>query len=284
MNVKLTHNNYGESGIRLLRVMRRGSVHELKDLTLSVYFEGDFDAAHTSGDNRKILPANTMTNTVYVLARQYPTEAIEEFALHIVEHFLTYNPQLSRIRVMANERPWSRILIAEKAHASAFISNAGEQRTTHITATRGHTILQSGIENLLVLKTTGAAFEGFLRDPYTTAKEASNSVISVNMNATWTYQTSESEAPYSAAWHGIRKILLETFANHEGRSLQHTVYAMGQVVLDNFEAVAEIRLGLTDNLYSPVDLKPFGMENENEIFMPAEKPRGLVEATLRRES
>ncbi|MGB6822990.1 MAG: urate oxidase [Candidatus Acidiferrales bacterium] len=284
MNVKLAHNNYGESRIRLLRVVRRGSVHELKDLTLSIHFEGDFDDAHTAGDNRKILPANTMTNTVYVLARQYPAEAVEEFALHIVEHFLTYNPQLSRIRVAVKEHPWSRILIAEKPHGSAFVSNAGERRTTHITATREHTILQSGIENLVVLKTTGGAFEGFLRDPYTTAKEASNSVISVNIDATWTYETSESEAPYSAAWHGIRKILLETFANHEGRSLQHTVYAMGQAVLDNFEAIAEIQLALADNLYSPVDLKPFGMENESEVFMPAEEPHGLIEATLRRES
>ena len=284
MNPKLAHNNYGESHIRLLRVMRRGSVHELKDLTLSVHFEGDFGAAHTAGDNRKILPANTMTNTVYVLARQYPAEAVEEFALHIVEHFLTYNPQLSRVRVTANEHPWSRILIAEKPHASAFISNAGERRTTHITGTREHTILQSGIENLLVLKTTGAAFEGFLRDPYTTAQEVSNPVISISVSATWTYETPESEAPYSAAWHGIRKILLETFANHEGRSLQHTVYALGQAVLDNFEAVAEIRLALADNLYSPVDLKPFGMENESEVFIPLEAPRGLVEAILRRES
>lgn len=284
MNVKLAHNNYGESRIRLLRVVRRGSVHELKDLTLSIHFEGDFDAAHTAGDNRKILTANTMTNTVYVLSRQYPAEAVEEFALHIVEHFLTYNPQLSRIRVAANEHPWSRILIAEKSHGSAFVSNAGERRSTHISATREHTILQSGIENLLVLKTTGATFEGFRRDPYTTAQEASNAVISVNINAAWTYETSELEAPYSAAWHGIRKILLETFANHEGRSLQHTVCAMGQAVLDNFEAVTEIRLALADNLYSLVDLKPFGMENENEVFMPGEEPRGLVEATLRRES
>jgi urate oxidase len=284
MNAKLTHNTYGESRVRLLRVMRRGSVHELKDLTLSIHFEGDFDAAHTSGDNRKILPVNTMTNTVYVLARQYPAEAVEEFVLHIVEHFLTYNPQLSRIRVTASERPWSRILIAEKSHHSAFISNTGERRTVHITAAREHTILQSGIENLLVLKTTGAAFEGFLRDPYTTIQRSSNSVISADINTTWTYETSESEAPYSAAWHGIRKILLETFDNHEGRSLQHTVYAMGQAVLDNFEAVAEIRLTLADNLYSPVDLKPFGMENESEVFMPVEEPCGSIEATLRRES
>lgn len=284
MNLQLAHNNYGESRIRLLRVMRRGSVHELKDLTLSIHFEGDFDTAHTAGDNRKILPANTMTNTVYVLARQYPAEAVEEFALHIVEHFLTYNPQLSRIRVTASERLWSRILIAEKPHASAFVSHAGERRITHITATREHTILQSGIENLLVLKTTGAGFEGFLRDPYTTIQQASDSVISADINATWTYETSESEAPYSAAWHGIRKILLETFAHHEGRSLQHTVYAMGQAVLDNFEALAEIRLTLADNLYAPVDLKPFGMENESEVFMPVEEPRESMEATLRRES
>ena len=283
MNVKLAHNTYGESHIRLLRVMRRGSVHELKDLTLSVRFEGDFDAAHSAGDNRKILPANTMANTVYVLARQYPAEAVEEFALHIVEHFLTYNPQLSRIRVAAAERPWSRILIAEKPHASAFISNAGERRTTSVTATREDTILQSGIENLLVLKTTGAAFEGFLRDPYTTPQNAPNSIVSVEISATWTHTSSESDAPFSATWHGIRKILLETFANHQGRSLQHTAFAMGQAVLDNFETTVEVHLALADNLYSVIDLKPFGMENDAEVFIPAEEPRGLINVTLRRE-
>jgi len=284
MNLKLVHNEYGESDIRLLRVMRRGSVHELRDLTLSVQFEGDFDSAHTVGDNRKILPPNTMANTVYVLARQYPAEAIEEFALHIVEHFLTYNPQVSRVRVTAHERPWSRILVADKPHASAFVSNAGEKRITHITATRENTILQSGIENLLVLKTTGVAFEGFLRDPYNTLHDALNSIVSVEINATWTYDSSESEGPYSAAWHGIRKLLLETFANHDGRSPQHTVYAMGQAVLDNFESVAEIRLSFLDNLYSLVDLKSLGMENEGEVFLPVDEPRGLVTATLRRET
>ncbi|HEV2616945.1 MAG TPA: urate oxidase [Candidatus Acidoferrales bacterium] len=284
MNVKLAHNSYGESRIRLLRVMPRGSVHELKDLTLSIDFEGDFEAAHIAGDNRKILPASTMTNTVYVLARQYPAEAVEEFVLHIVDHFLTYNPQLSRIRVNAGERPWSRILIAEKPHASAFVSNAGERRTTHITATREHTSIQSGIENLLLLKTTTTAFDGFLRDPYTTLQQSSKSVISAEINAAWTYETPEAEVPFSATWHGIRKILLEAFANHSSRSLQHLAYAMGQAVLDNFEAIAEIQLALADNLYSLVDLKPFGMENESEVFSPAEEPHALVQATLRRES
>jgi len=283
MSLKLAHNEYSESAIRLLRVMRRGSIHEIKDLTLSIAFEGDFDAALTAGDNRKILPPDTMKNTVYVLARQYPAEAVEEFALHIVEHFLTYNPQLSRIRVAASERPWSRISIAEKPHDSAFVSNVGEKRTTHITAARENTFLQSGIDNLLVLKTSGSGFANFLRDPYTTLDEAPNPIVSAEINATWTYGSSESDAPYSATWHGIRKLLLETFANHQSHSLQHAAYALAQAVLDNFEAIAEIQLSLADNLYSLADLKPFGMENGAEVFVPADHPRALVSATLRRE-
>lgn len=284
MSLKLAHNEYGESAIRLLRVMRRGSIHEIKDLTLSIRFEGDFDSAHTAGDNRKILPADTMKNTVYVLARQYPAEAIEEFALHIVEHFLTYNPQVSHIRVTASERPWSRISIADKPHTSAFVSNAGERRTTHITATRENTLLQSGIDNLLVLKTSGSGFANFLRDPYTTLNKAPNPIVSAEINATWTYESSESDAPYSSMWHGIRKILLETFASHDGHSLQHTAYALGHAVLDNFEAITEIHLSLADNLYSLADLKPFGMENDAEIFLPAGEPCGSLAATLRRDS
>jgi urate oxidase len=28
---------------------------------------------------------------------------------------------------------------------------------------------------------------------------------------------------------------------------------------------------------------PFGLENDNEIFLPIDEPHGLIEATLRRE-
>lgn len=282
MNIKLAQNDYGESRVRLFRVMHRGGLHEVKDLAVSARFEGSFDGAYTAGDNRAILPPDTIKNTVYVLARQYPAEAIEDFALHLVEHFLTYNPQVSRVNLDVVERPWSRIPIGEKGHSSAFVSNAGERRTARVSATREKTALESGIEDLRVLKTAGASFENFLRDPYTTLESRAQTVFSADICAHWSYEFPEPEMPFSTMWHGIRKTLVETFAAHESKSPQHMLYALGHAVLDNFEAIAEIRLSIAEGYCGLVDLKPFGMDNENEVFAPAAEPRGTVSATLRR--
>ena len=92
MPIRLAENNYGKSRVRLLRVSRQEGRHDIKELALAIRFEGDFEAAHVQGDNRKILPTDTMKNTVYALARQHPIETIERFSLHLIEHFLTVFP------------------------------------------------------------------------------------------------------------------------------------------------------------------------------------------------
>jgi urate oxidase len=282
MTIELAHNTYGESRIRLLRLMHRGGLHEVKDLTLDVRFEGDFDASHRQGENRAILPAETIKNTVYVLSRQYPAEAIEEFAFHLTEHFLTYNPQVTLVDVRISERPWSRITIGEKGHASAFVANASEKRTSHISARREKIILHSGIDDLQLMKTAGFSFGGFLRDPYTTLQENQQRILRASLTANWSYALPEPEMPFSTIWHGVRKTVLETFAAHEGKSLQHTLYALAQAVLENFEAMSEIQLRILDNYCPTVDLKSFGMENDNELFVPLEESQGAASLVLRR--
>lgn len=282
MNFELAHNDYGESRIRLLRRMHRGDLHELKDLTIAVLLEGDFEAAHSRGENRAILPADTIKNTVCVLSRQYPAEAIEEFAFHLAEHFLTYNPQVTLADVHISERPWSRITIGEKGHSSAFLAAAGDKRVAHLTARREKIILQSGLEDLQLMKTAGFSFSGFLHDPYTSLPENHQRILSASLTANWTYELPEPEMPFSTMWHGVRKTLLETFAAHESKSLQHMLHALARVVLENFEAIAEIHLRILDNDCPAVDLTPFGMENDSELFAPLEGSQGVASVSLRR--
>lgn len=282
MTIELAHNTYGESRIRLVRLMHRGGLHEVKDLTLDVRFEGDFDASHRQGENRAILPADTIKNTVYVLSRQYPAEAIEEFVFHLTEHFLTYNPQVTLVDIRVSERPWSRISIGDKGHASSFVSNANERRTTHISARREKIILHSGLEDLQLMKTAGFSFSGFLRDPYTTLQENQQRILRATLAANWIYASPEPDMPFSTIWHGARKTILETFAAHGGKSLQHTLYALAQAVLENFEAMSEIHLHILENYCPAVDLKHFGMENDNELFIPVDGSQGAASLTLRR--
>jgi urate oxidase len=282
MVVTLGENNYGESRVRLLRVLRQEGRHDIKELTVAIRFQGDFETAHTKGENKKILPADTMKNTVYALARQYPVEAVEDFALHLIEHFLTYNDQVSQVRVEAVEKSWSRIPHGTKPHAFAFMrASSPEKRTATLMGTREGIAIHAGIQDLEVLKTTKSAFDGFLHDPYTTLKGDRDRILSTALRAEWLYQGDEIE--FSPVWHGVRQTLLETFAEHDSNSLQHTLYAMGEAVLATFDRIREIHLLLPEKHFNLVDLSPFGMDNSAEVFLPAEEPQGVIEATLRKE-
>jgi urate oxidase len=281
MAIRLGENNYGKSRVRLLRVEHQGGRHDIKEMTLSIALEGDFETAHTIGDNRKILPTDTMKNTVYALAGQHPVESAEDFCLRLAEHFLGKNPQVSRVRIDASENLWTRIIFGGQPHATAFHRAGEERRTAHISATRSDTEVRAGIEGLVAMKTTGSAFEGFLRDRYTTLREDRKRILATSIHATWLYRGAN--VVFKQMWHSVRQQLLETFAEHESLSLQHTLYAMGEAVLSNCEPVSEIRLSLPNKHYNLVDLTPFGLDNPAEVFLPIDEPHGLIEATLHKE-
>jgi urate oxidase len=280
MAIHLGENSYGESRVRLLRVARQEGRHDIRELTISIRFEGDFETAHTQGDNSKILPADTMKNAVYALARQHSVEPVEEFGLHLMDQFVTYNAQVSRVHISIEETLWARLPLGGKPHASAFTRNGDERRTAVLTGTREGTTVRSGVRNLVVLKTSNAAFEKFMRDPFTTLKEEKNQILATVIEADWLYSSDEIE--FGPAWHGVRQLLLETFAEHKTLSLQHTLYAMGESVLNNFDHVSEIHLSLPNKHFDLIDLDPLGMDNPSFVFLPTDEPLGAIEATLRK--
>jgi urate oxidase len=280
MPTHLAENTYGSSQIHLLRVSKQQGRHDIREMSLSIRFEGDFDAAHTQGDNRKILPADTMSNTVYALARQHSIEPLENFGQHLIEHFLTYNPQVHSVVIEATEGIWTRLPHGGKPHASAFASGGNEQRIGLLSGTRGGTQVRAGIRNLAVLKTTKASFQDFKKDPYTTLQEDRDSILSTIIGADWLY--SEEEPEFGPLWHAVKKMLLETFAEHESHSLQHTLYAMGEAILSNFENISEIHLSLPSKQFHLADLAPLGMDNPAAVFLPTGEPHATIEATLRK--
>ena len=109
MSIVLSQSGYGKSEIRLVKVSRRARGHDLRDVTVDVGLEGDFDAAYIAGDNTGLLATDTMRNTVYALAKQYPIDPIESFGRRLIEHFLAAGPGVTRARVHIVEHPWARL-------------------------------------------------------------------------------------------------------------------------------------------------------------------------------
>ncbi|HYV42369.1 MAG TPA: urate oxidase [Thermoanaerobaculia bacterium] len=276
----LADNSYGKSGIRLVKILRRKGRHDFRDLTVAVRLEGDFEAAHVAGDNSAVLPTDTMKNTVYALAKDHFDRDIESFSLFLTEHFVTRNPNVSRARVEISERPWERLTVDGRPHPHAFSRPGGERRIARVLRTRQGAIVEAGLEDLTLAKSTQSGFSGFRKDGFTTLKETEDRILATAVKASWTY--AGAPADFDRAFQGIRGTMLETFAAHDSASVQHTLYAMGEAVLEHHAEVVEVRLSLPNKHHIPVDLSPFGLENRNEIFVATEEPFGVIEATIRR--
>ena len=276
----LADNSYGKSGIRLVKILRRKGRHDFRDLTVAVRLEGDFEAAHVAGDNSAVLPTDTMKNTVYALAKDHFDRDIESFGLFLTEHFVTRNPNVSRARVEISERPWERLTVDGRPHPHAFSRPGGERRIARVLRTRQGAIVEAGLEDLTLAKSTQSGFSGFRKDGFTTLKETQDRILATAVKASWTY--AGAPADFDRAFQGIRGTMLETFAAHDSASVQHTLYAMGEAVLEHHAEVVEVRLSLPNKHHIPVDLSPFGLENRNEIFVATEEPFGVIEATIRR--
>jgi urate oxidase len=270
----LGRNSYGKSGIRLVRVDRGGGDHTVSDLTLAVRLEGDFEAAHVAGDNSLVIATDTMKNTAYALAKEFSGREIEDFALELSDHFLRENPQVAMSEVTIEERIWDRL------GATAFEGSSNERRTTRAVRSRGAVALHSGLRDLLILKTAQSGFSGFASDRFTTLPETKDRLLATSLTAEWTHESAA--GPFAGRWEAVRRTLLDTFAAHDSASVQHTLYAMGEAAIGAHPGLAEIRLTMPNRHHLLVNLAPFGLTNENEIFVATEAPYGLIEATVTR--
>jgi urate oxidase len=276
----LADHAYGKSGVRLVQVTRPGDVHTLRDFTIAIAFEGDYASSYVDGANADVLPTDTMKNTVYALAARERLIAPEPLAVALATHFLEHNAPLLSVTIDVQEHLWNRITVDGHEHGHAFTCHGPEVRTARVMASRDRTEVSAGISDLTVMKTAHSAFSGFKRDGYTTLADTRDRLLATSMTATWSYGSSS--PAYGPAWHAVKRTLLETFASHESESVQHTLYAMGRAVLDAVVDVQDIHIVMPNRHHIPVDLRPFGGENRNEIFAATSEPFGLIQATLRR--
>jgi urate oxidase len=276
----LSSTSYGKSRIRLVQVSRRGDRHELRDLTVAVAFEGDYDTSYMDGDNRDVLPTDTMKNTVYALAARDGAGEPEAFGAILGRHFMTRNPRLTRVTVDLADHGWSHIADGAREHGQAFVRRGPELRTARVVSDRDGVSATSGITDLIIMKTSRSAFAGFPRDEFTTLPETHDRLLATALTATWTYPDADVE--FGPLFRAVRSSLLDAFARHDSLSVQHTLYAMGEAILETFDSVASITLEMPNRHHLPVDLTRFGMDNRNEIFVATEEPHGLIKATLTR--
>jgi urate oxidase len=278
---RLGENRYGKSRVRLSRITRHGDRHDFQEWSVRVLLHGDFEASFTEADNSKILPTDTMKNTVYSVARDSSAATIEEFAKELGDYLLNNNPQVTRARVEIEEKAWERMHCDGGAAPTTFRLCGPELNTVAaVREKNGVWEIASGIDGLSMLKTTKSAFTGYIKDRLTTLKPATDRIFGTSATVVWTYA---SGAPnYADVRLRILGSLLGTFSAHNSMSVQHTLFDMGKAALAAAPEIARIKLIMPNLHHLLADLSPFGQNNPNHIFVPIDEPHGYIEATIER--
>jgi urate oxidase len=271
----LGNNSYGKAETRLVRVRRDSDEHELTDLNVSVALAGDLAATHETGDNANVLPTDSQKNTVYAFARQHGVGQIEEFGLLLARHFVDSQPSIWNARVSIEEYGWRRL------GPHSFVRTGEGTRTAAVTYDGTTAWVVSGITDLVLLNSTDSEFHGFVRDAYTTLPETRDRILATAVNASWRHSSTEED--WQESYQDCREELVRAFVRTHSRSLQQTLHAMGHAVLYGRPNVAEVRLSLPNRHHFLVDLEPFGLDNPGEVFVAADRPYGLIDATVLRD-
>ncbi|MFB4274863.1 MULTISPECIES: factor-independent urate hydroxylase [unclassified Nonomuraea] len=277
MTVRLGANRYGKAETRLVHVVRDGPVHHVKDVSVSTSLSGDMEAVHLTGDNAAVLPTDSQKNTVYAFARKHGVGQIEEFALRLARHFVESQPTVHHARVEIEEYGWNR------AGPHSFVRDGGEVRTCVVHHDRdGRDTVVSGLKDLVVLNSTGSEFHGYIVDEYTTLPPTTDRVLATAVTARWRH-AGDGTSSYAKSYEEVRRALIDAFAGTHSLSLQQTLYAMGERALTTCPEICEVRMVMPNKHHFAVDLTPFGLDNDNEVFHAADRPYGLIEGGVLRE-
>lgn len=279
--MKLVSNRYGKARVRVLKILRAGEVHSLKDLNVSALLEGDFAAAYVEANNGKVVATDTIKNAVNVLAKQQLGEEIERFGMALGRHFLDRYEQVSRATIEVAEKKWERMTPGGDPHPHAFVAGSEVKLWTRVVSTREAQTVQSGVRDLVILKSTGSGWAGFPRDEFTTLPETDDRILATSFIGTWTFSTAPEN--FRVANDAILAAMLDVFARNYSASAQATVFQMGEAALQACPQITRVDLAMPNKHCLLINLSPFGLENSNEVFVPIDEPHGQIEGSVVRD-
>jgi len=277
----LVDNRYGKARVRVLRVFREtAQKHNIFDFDCRVLLKGDFSDTYLTGDNSKVVPTDTVKNTIYLLAQQETFKSLEEFGIILGKHFLANYSWVSGVEAVMKENVWRRVPIDGKDHDHSFQRDREVHNAT-VTSNRGKTpVVVSGIDDLLIMKTTQSGFEGYNKCKYTTLQQTSDRIFATVVTANWTYNTLNVD--YTLAFDKFKESVFNIFALTYSKSVQETLYLMAKKALDVCPQIEQIHLSLPNKHAFGFDFTKLNVQNKNVVFQPVEEPSGLIEGTIKR--
>ncbi|KAF9469139.1 uricase [Collybia nuda] len=295
----LTSARYGKDKVRVLRVVREGGWHHVVEYNVCALLEGEIDISYTKSDNSVIVATDSIKNITYYIAKISPHILIpERFALHLGTHLVSRYKHIHKASVEVEQLRWTRIRVpvqgggsVDEDHPHAFFRDGDEKRfvKVEIDGSAGKDKLvgrvTAGLTDLLVLKSTGSNFEGFIRDKYTTLKEVDDRIFSTSVDLNYHFGDialpvpadedkivfdipTGPDAGSGTVWDETvparaRRLTLEVFARDDSASVQvgATLYKMAQLLIAQNDGINSVQYALPNKHFIPVDMNYIGIDN-----------------------
>jgi urate oxidase len=236
---------------------------------------------------------DSIKNTIYIKAKENPVNPPELYASILGQHFLDKYAHISVANIKVTVHRWTRMTINGAPHPHSFYRDGEEKRIVEATIRRDGITVKSGIADLTVLKSTGSAFHGFVRDEYTSLPETWDRILSTDVDCNWTWKVfptvaavQEGVERFDKAWESARQITMKTFAVDESASVQNTMYKMCEQILDAVPESQLIGYSLPNKHYFEIDLSWHnGLKNtgkDAEVYAPQSGPNGLIKCEVAR--
>jgi urate oxidase len=277
----LGDNQYGKAENRVVRIYRDTPRHEIRDINVSTCLRGAFSAAYLTGDQSDVLPTDTQKQTAYAYAKEKGLASIEDYGLALARHFVHDVAPVAAAHIEIDEYAWQRAVVGGAEHDHTWIRKGQEVRTAAVSVDADGEWVVGGLKDLVILKSTGSEFAGFLTDRYTVLEPTHDRVLATSLVAQWRFTSTD--VRWDDVYAGVKSQLVEQFATVRSLALQQTLYEMGKAVLEHYPVIAEVRLSAPNKHHVRYDLSPFGLENNNEVFHADDRPYGLIQAAVTRD-
>lgn len=278
--MKLLHKTYGKDHVRVMRIDRKPDRHEVRELTVRAMLTGDFEGAFTKADNSTSVATDTVKNLINVVARENLSLGTELFCAAVARKLLGCYAGVESATVTAHETKWVRLKVGGVAHPHGFVLDSNGKPFAKVVATRDGMTTESGLSAFTFMKSTESGWENYIRDRFTTIPETHDRLVATAMDAFWRW--SAAPADYEASNALILSELLRVFATTYSASVQDSLYRMGAAALEAVPEIAEISMACPNKHYLLANLSPFGMENDNQVFVSTDEPHGQIECTVGR--
>lgn len=276
----LIKNRYGKGRVRIMRIHRDGDKQDVSQLSIKAMLEGDFGRAYTDADNSTSTSTDTIKNIVNVVARENTALSTEEFCQVLAKRYLDLYPQANSVSITAHETKWARLAVDGELHPHAFLLDSNGKPTVEIHATRDGMVMSSGLDGFTFMKSTESGWENYYTDKYSTIQPTNDRICATAMVASWTW--SGHPASYPETNKKILDTLLKEFATTYSPSVQNSLYRMGEKVLAAVPEISEISMACPNIHFIPMNLSAFGLDNNNDVFLPTDEPHGQIECTVGR--